>query len=521
MEFINKYTFLSWFKRAVTFAVIVAAILQTIFFYSFPNILGCAIILIAWGLTYKFVMHPLNFEKYTFSTIIIFGFCFTQFCLPIIFTLTEGKPLIYNLDYPTSVFTHSLLALLVLILSYTFYKNHVHFIRSGLQNILRKLSLFDVPSGKQFWIIGLLGIASIVIKRLVFGDANVQTDNSELLKFIDGLEPFSYLPLLLLFPSVVSESNKIRDYKVSRILIIVYILIFIVLGVMSNSRGMFMRGVVTIGLIYFLGLLVGKLDYKVFTPKNVIVASIGLWMLTGPLGDLGTAMVAVRGIRGEIPPAVLMDETVKTYKDKDALRRYKEIMSYNSVDWDENYFDNIFLARFCNLKFSDASLEQAFRMRNPDNQMQEVVFKKYLSVLPQPFLKAIDIPIEKKFYTGASFGDFLFMRNTGIGYGHFRLGNFLGVGLASFGWWYLGILFLGATLLYNFADSFVLAEGSGKYLYSVVGLLSILVFFSFFGIGTHSESVTYVFHYITREWIQTIFLYVLLFWIARKVSIIL
>lgn len=521
MKPFNNFVFLSWFKRTVTFAVICAGILQAIFFYSFPNIIGSLIILLAWGLTYKYIMQPQNFLQYTFSTFIIFGYCFTQFCLPIIFTLIEGKPLIFNLDYPISVFIHSFLALIVLIGAFTFYKNHINFIRSGLQNLLQRLRLFEVPSGKQFWLIGLLGLSSIAVKKMVFEDINSQNENLELFKFLQGLEPFSYLPFLLLFPAVVSTSDKLKKYKVSYIFIFAYLVVLIILGLMSNSRGMFMGGLVTIGLIYFLGLLIERIDFRIFTPKKVIIVSIGIWMLTGPLVDLGTAMVAVRGIRGEIPPTVLVEETLKTYKNKDALRRYKEIALYNAVEWDENYFDNIFLARFCNLKFSDASLEQAFRMRNPDNQMQEVVFKKYLSVLPKPLLEAVDIPLEKQFYTGASFGDFLFMRNSGVGYGHFRLGNFLGVGLASFGWWYLGILFLGSTLLFNFVDSFVIAEGSKRSLFSVVGLLSILVFFSFFGIGTHSESVTYIFHYLTREWIQTIILYMLLFWIARKVSKIL
>ncbi len=505
----------------MSFAVALAVISQNIFFFSFANSMGSILVLFAWVLTYRIVMQLKNFLHYTFSSFIVFGFYFTQFCLPLIFTLLEGKPLIFNLDYPISVFIHSFLAFLALLFSFMMYKNHINYIRNVLTNFLKKIRIYEIPTTKQFWVMGMIGMLSIVVERVVFGGFGEGKAEHVYLKLFAGMDQFAYLPLLLLFPDVFSAKENVKNFKSSRFPIFIYTAVLIMLGIMANSRGLFMQGVTTVGLIYFLGLIIGKTDYRIFTPKKIFLVSLSFWLITGPLADLGTAMVVVRGVRGDVPPKVLLEETIRAYKDKEALRKYKKLADSRVRNWDEEYFDNIFLTRFSNLKYSDASLQLAFHLPNPDSQMQDVVFGKYLSILPQPFLNVLKFNLDKNYYSKASFGDFLFMRKTGMGYGGFRTGNFMGLGLASFGWWYLGILFAGAIILYNFVDSLVLKTGNTTSQISIVGFLSILFCFTYFGVSTSSESVTTIFNYITRGWFQTVLLYVVLFWIARKISKIL
>lgn len=516
----NNQIFLSVFKKWVSVIVFFAVILQIIFFFTTANIVGSFIVLLTWCLVNNIVLKAYNIRKYTFSCFILLGFYFTQFGLPVIFTLLEGKALIFNLNYPVSVFIHSFLAFLVLLSAFNLYKNHINFIRKSLTTLLQKWKIYEIPTKGQFWIIGILGLASIVLQKVIFGGFGEAKHTSEFLSFLTGIQPYSYLPLLLMFPAVFSNRENYQKLKVPPVLIIAYIAILVVLGIMANSRGLFMQGITIVGLVYFLGLIAGRLDFQILKARNVLIVFAGIWLITGPLSDLGTAMVSVRGIRGDIPPKLLMEETFHTYQDKEALRVYRKLADNNVQDWDERYFDNIFLSRFSNLKFSDASLHQAFQINNPDGQMQEIVYDKYLSVFPQPLLNLLDVPLNKNFYTNASFGDFLYMRNSGTGYGGHRTGNFLGMGLASFGWWYLGILFIGAVLLFNFIDSFVLYK-NGSYQLSVIGLLSILFCFTYFGISTPSESVTSVFHYITRGWIETVLLYILLLWIAKRLSAVL
>lgn len=513
-----NFIFLERFKKGMSLAIALAVLCQNIFFFSTANVIGSFLVVLAWVLTFKIIMQPNNFIHYTLSSFVVFGFYFTQFCLPVIFTLLEGKPLIYNLDFPISVFIHSFLAFLVLLFSFLLYRNHINSIRNVLTNFLLKLKIFKIPTSRQFWLMGLIGIFAIVVERVVFGRYGEGNAEHVYLKLFAGMEQFAYLPLLLIFPAVFSDHNDLEKFNYSRILIIIYTTVLIILGVMANSRGLFMRGVTTVGLIYFIGLVLGKINYKIFSPKKIVLVSIGLWLLTGPFADLGTAMVIVRGVRGDVTPKVLLEETLRTYQDKEVLRKYKDLADSRVRDWDERYFDNIFLTRFSNLKYSDASLQLAFHMPNPDGQMQDIIFGKYLSTLPQPLLNALELNVDKPWYSKASFGDFLFMRKTGAGYGGFRVGNFMGMGLASFGWWYLGVMFVGAIILYNFIDSFVLRKNVNSAQISIVGFLSILFCFTYFGNSTSSESISTIFHYITRGWFQTVFLYFVLFWIARKAS---
>ena len=519
-EYETRFVFLSKLKKGIYFSVISAVALQIIFFSSVPNAFGSCSILLSWVFTHDIIMKPENFLKYTFSSFIVFGFYVTQFYIPLVFTLLEGKPLVYNLKYPISVFLHSILAYGCLLIAFTLYKRQLNFPRKVLTVFLNKFEFFKVPTRSQIWIMGGLGALSLVASRIFF--AGARTTGTEVLKFIVGLEPFSYLPFLLLFPSILADGGRKNNLKVSTTIIVVYILFLIVLGTMANTRGLFMRGITIIGLLFFLALVIGKINHRIIKLRNIVIASVGFWILTGPLSDLGTSMVMVRNLRTDISPKELLVETLEIYEDKDAVRQYKQSARTKVRDWDETYFDNIFLTRFSNLKYSDASLEQAFRMSNPDEEMQDVVYMKYLSVLPQPLLDIMGISLNKSYYGEASFGDFLYLRASGTGYGSFRTGNFMGMGLASFGWFYLVVLLMGAVLLFNFVDSLVLKEYRGiAGRYSVAGLLSVLLCFTYFGVSTPSESITTIFHYITRGWIQTIILYALLFGIARKLSRIL
>lgn len=516
----DNHIFLSIFKRWMSFTLFLAVILQNIFFFTSATLISSFFVLLSWCLLHNIVLKAYNIRKYTLSSFLLLGFYFTQFGLPVIFTLLEGKALIFNLNYPVSVSIHSFSAFLVLLMAFILYKNYLNFIRKSLTSFLKLFNFYEMPTKVQFWLIGIMGLLSIVVQKVIFGGFGEDKPTSELLSFLTGIQNYSYLPLILLFPAVFSDSANYEKLKVSPPLVITYIAVLVILGMMTNSRGLFMQGLTIVGLVYFLGLLLGRLDFRIMKARNVLIAFAGLWLLTGPLSDLGIAMVSVRAIRGDIPPTTLFEETFRTYQDKEVLKIYGKLADGEVQDWDESYFDNIFLSRFSNLKFSDASLQQAFRINNPDDQMQEVVYRKYLSVFPQPILNLIDVQVNKIFYTNASFGDFLYMRNSGTGYGGHRTGNFLGMGLASFGLWYLGVLFFGAILLFNFIDSFVLFEKRSNHL-SVIGLLSVLFCFTYFGISSQSESVTNIFHYITRGWIETVLLYILLLWLAKRFSAIL
>jgi len=499
----------------MSIAIIIAVLIQNIFFPSFANFIGTTFASIVWMLTYHIILQPLNFRRYTFSTLILLGFALTQFCLPVIFILTEFKPLIYNLKFPITVFIHAFLSFLVLLISFSLYKKWWQCIKNLLRKLLSYTPIYATPVSRQLWIMGGFGLIAIFINRVFFNAYSELTSKSELSSFIAGFETYAYLPLLIPLYKIYSKQKRVY----STVSIFIYGFVLIIFGVMANTRGMFMQGLLMVGLVYFLGLMTGRFNYKIFKPKIIVLVAIVGWVITGPLSDLGTAMVVVRGLRSDISTTRLLDETIKTYNDKKALASYKKMAQISVSEWDENYFDNIFLARFCNLKFNDASIEQAYKLKKwPDIRMRKAVSDKLWATFPTPVLKFFDVAIDKESVGKGSFGDFLYNINSKNGVGGFRTGNFVGVGLASFGWWYLLVLFIGSILLFNFADTFVYIDKRRYYTPSILGLMSIGFFFTYFGVSTASESVTTIFTYILRGWIQLVLLYIIVYFFSKKIN---
>ncbi len=522
----SSNTFLLLFKQWMRIVLLSASLLQIIFFWSLENIFATACVLLAWRLTEKFTLRAFNLNRYSLSTLIILGYTLTQFCLPLVFTLIEGKPLVYNLNFPYQVFIHSVLALLVLLLVhtlYTYWQNKGSFLRYKMQKILGKTLFFQSPTNSEIWIIGFIGLAGMVGNY--FADNHYggieDSDRGGTAKLIQGLIPFAYAPFFLLLKKLYNPVVKTSQLPVTQI--VIYTLILIIIGIGGNSRGLFMIGVTSAAIAYFLGLLMGKFDYNIINIRNVVVASIGLWLITGPLSDLGTAMVVVRGQRSDVSSFELISKTFNVYEDKSVLDIYKRAAMSAVSEWDEHYFDNIFLARFCNLKFNDSNLKNAIKIGHVDTPMQEYSIDKFWSILPQPILNLLQIKIDKNKILSSSFGDYLFMRGGGTNaLGSFRTGHFAGTSMAAFGWWYLLLLAIAMFPVFFLMDLFVLYSkkslNKGSYI-SFAGLLSITSIFTFLSISITSQSVISIYTFLVRGWIQLAVLYWFVFFLARKISI--
>ncbi|HEV7381746.1 MAG TPA: hypothetical protein VGN64_18245, partial [Dyadobacter sp.] len=113
IQFRRQLFFLKYFKKWSWTLLIIACLIQCAVFWSVENTFGVLCCIFAWKLATTLIINPYNLNRYTLSTFVIIGFCLTQYILPVIFILLEGKPLVYNLNFPVQVFIHSILALLV------------------------------------------------------------------------------------------------------------------------------------------------------------------------------------------------------------------------------------------------------------------------------------------------------------------------------------------------------------------------------------------------------------------------
>lgn len=519
----NTDGFLGLFVKWSWYSILIAAMLQCAFFSSIANIFAVACVLLSWHLTTSFVLTRSSLSRFTLSSFLIIGFSITQFYLPILFTLLEGKPLVYNLDVPYDVFIHSLCSLMVLLLchqAYVYIQNRKPASKLKFQRALSRIHLYTQPTDRQIWTMGFVGLASMFfIFFIVRGDSDQESGGINAV--IQGFVPFAYAPYFIPLSNMFGSKRADRKRIVYEL--ILYTVLLFIVSIGRNSRGAFMMGFTSIGLGYFLGLLMGKFSYRIVTPRNLALGLFAFYIITGPLADLGTAMVVVRGQRGDVSSQQLIELTLAAYQDKEALRDYKNKASQSalSTDWDEHYFDNIYLARFCNLKFNDLCLRHAQQLGTANPLMRTYSIQRFLIVFPQPLLDFVGLEINKAKIIPYSSADYLLaLSNQSYLIGGLRVGQFSGIGMASFGWWYLLILAMAIIPVYYLLDLFVRTVTGNtpsriRTYVSLAGLLSITSIFMFLSLSSISTNVMNIFTYIIRGWIQMVILYWLISTSAR------
>jgi hypothetical protein len=379
---------------------------------------------------------------------------------------------------------------------------------------LKKIGFYKVPNDYQIWAMGIIGLLSLLFTFLTGG--NISNDVSSGARFIEGFMPFAYVPYYLLLKPIYT--NHIDAKKKSYItLFVVYSIVILLLAFMSNHRATFMKVIMGLGFVYFLGLLLSKFTYKLFTTKNVITFSFVIYILSGPLVDFGTAMLVVRGQKHNVTAKKLMVLTLDAYSDEKALLAKRRILDGVAVDnprWDEHYLNNIFLARLCNLKAADINLYHAERIKNK-TKMREFFTDQLLALLPRPILIGLNINIDKDFVTKASYGDYLYYLSTGDSYGleSKRQSQLNGAGVASFGYWYLPILVLVMFPLFGILDIFTFISNNKAYITipALTIMPMILTFFNFEGISTFMN-------FTIRGWIQLIALYLIILKITSLIK---
>ncbi|RYE14037.1 MAG: hypothetical protein EOP34_07455 [Rickettsiales bacterium] len=351
-------------------------------------------------------------------------------------------------------------------------------------------------------------------------ESNREVTGSIIDKSVHGFIPFSYAPYFIPFKKLFSKRNE--NTKGSGIMIVGYTILLFIISIAQNNRTSFMLGFTSIGFTYGLGLLIGSFRPYLFSFKNIMFILIGFWLITGPIADLGTAMVIVRGDRNDIKASELIMRTLEKFQDKRAIERRRNEDRIQQEEWDERYLNNIIIARFANLKFNDISLIQELKIGDKNIDMYNYSINYIWGALPDPFLKFLNINVNKEFIYSISFGDYLYYlansdSEVSVGY---RLGHFSGTGMAAFGWWYLLILGVGIIPIFLLFDLFVIKAKikawNGQVIvsdlkFSLCGLLSLTSIFLFLP----SESVVAVIIFLIRGWLQLVILYLVVFYFTN------
>ena len=523
----NDTGFLRIAVRLSWVALILAIIYQCIFFPEIENIVAMVAVVFAWIIATRMLLRIKALETHLISTFILLGFVASQFYFPLMFTTMENKPLIYNLELPEEVFLHSTLCLVVLLVAHLFYKFLMKSTPDRPVSILAKAGFFDPPSHLQLWLMGMMGMAAAFYAHFANPDIGQGATGDPADKFLQALAYFMYSPFFI--PLGKLYGNPTKPGRIFTPMIVFYAVLLFGISVAQNSRGTFIFGLTTPAFAYALGLLLGVYKTRILTLRNVLVAGLIVWVLTGPFADLGTAMLIVREHRKDVSPGELVNLTIQMLDDKQAIeaKQKDEIAEPLDFDWDERYLNNIFLARFANIKFNDGSLITYSKVGPYDPDMLEFTIDQLLASLPNPVLQTFNLDVDKETLHSLSFGDYLYVLSGGYGTPTgWRVGHIAGTGMATLGWWYLAFLGVVMIPVFYLNDKFFRPRIPGpsessrapedRYIFSFCGVLMLTSFFQ----TLLTESVFLYITYLVRGWIQTVLLYFVMFHLSRLLALL-
>lgn len=444
-------------------------------FFSFIDGIGALLFSLSWYILSISVFQYKNIIKHTVPFFILFSYAICFFFLPLVCTILEFKPLTYNFKNPLETLVHQFIFLMTLTLSFIVMTKLG---KNKIRLFLLKNTFFFTPlTEKKVWFLGLIGLLSYTFS--IFAP-----ETSLMGKVTDGLRYFAVAPTLLLFPSLYTGNQNKRPDKKTIKLVLVYALIYIFLGMARNSRLAMLFLFIDTTLIFFVYLLINNVPIKsLIKTKNLIGILLGLYILSGPLSDIGIAMIKVRSARNETDPITLLKNTWNFYQDPD-FNNYKKIFYFkdnniNNDAWSEDYIDQVFLNRLCNLRVSDATLYYANLLGYNNQNMRKSFSDQLIANLPGGLISS-----SFKKSTQYSAGDKLYALATDNpnAIGGYRVAGYTGLGLATFGYSFYIISFIFYIVSFYLLDAFGFYYRN-KFVMSIFALLHIENWFYFLNNG--------------------------------------
>lgn len=500
-------------------------LLQSLIWLDTDNLLAAALTLAGGIIGVSSFAQKYLLTLYPISTTMLVGFTTYYFLLPPIATFVEWKPLTNNLVHPVLVSVHALVCLLALLVAHRIYRSF--FIFQGMRHaiaerVYRPLGFFNPPSNLHLLAMGSIGMLAMS-QQIFIGGGSQQELLGAGNKFLQALYPLTYVPYAILVRPVMGDTRRLNRQWI--FILATYTVLLVLISMGRNSRSAFAMGMVSILMVYGYGLAIQLFSDRILRARNVLLAAVGLLLIGGPVADFATSMVIVRGQRSSIAPMQLVEETITTFQDKEAIRAYRLSKEERSVQWDERYVDNLFISRLSNLKYSDNSIDLAMSLNADKNTyLWDFEWQRTLSVYPRPVLEFLGIDVDKDMVTSASGGDLMLYVATGSIYalGGFRTGSMFGSGYAMFGWFYPIVLALLSIVLFMLADAQTSRNPSssssvkGESWMPVLSPMAIAKFFTWFfyltSAATGVESLSEITQFILRGWLQVLVIYAFSYW---------
>ncbi|WP_282116706.1 hypothetical protein [Cellulophaga baltica] len=490
-------------KKGLIILLALGVVAEMVFFPSLTNLYGCIMAVISLTV-FLYFFKTKYVQQYPFAFCMYLSMFLYRF-LPLIATLSEGKPITYGFERPYETFIYEIT--LFLISSLSFYlackldvkKNN------ALQTALFKFKFFEITPA-ILWGMGIIGI---VVRIYNFSAGEVEYGDVGG-KFLDGLTYLMFAPICLFFPTFLnikfSHKKALWTYT---------ILIFLI-NIASNKRTLIITPFGIFAILSFLYLVINKKKISdIIPPVKLVLGGLILFVGLNFLSNLSLAMLYTRetmmydqDTRNNANKLDAFTETIETVQNEQLMTRLKAIKSKvinkqtkYTQGWTEYYVDNFMLSRYANLRITDETLYYAEKKGYANRQMFELFKKNIIVLLPTPVLNYFGVFIDKSEFE-FSRGDFLY----GSGFGGYRVTSHVGDGLATFGYWYFLLQFIIFILIFKALSCFTY--------YSQVGIeyapFALMNVFTFLGLFRNAQGISGDFGYLIRGYTQGIITYLII-----------
>jgi len=450
-------------------------------------------------------------ETHPLSTFTLLGFCFTSQLGALLCQTALWTPVSGSLYDPLHTF--GILAVcqgigLAVHCVYRFFSvPPPHGLRL-LRGLLSWTGLYRVPPSTTLWFMGCVGL-------FTFFFAHFQ---NVLGKIASGFSFLVWAPFLI--PFYLREvGESYCNAALNKGLLIAYSGAAVVLGLALNTRAVMFQGAATIGLLY---LLAGMRSSTPLTGRSTLrfglVAAV-LLAVSVPASDLATAMVIARQGRARASASEMITTTffVMSKPSLIAAARSHGLAASRFGAYDEHYIDNPLLNRLVGTKYYDNAFHFAASLTSEDAKarLRAVSIKLAWVGLPAPLLAKLGISVSKEEFT-YSMGDYMAYLSRGLPLGGHTIGSMFAQGMVLFGPFSPFVYAAICLVLFWFIDLLTVRPAVGK---TSVGTLGMLQIWTFFIAGISYEGLHVAWYFVTRNFWQTLSIYVLVFGLARLMMV--
>jgi hypothetical protein len=505
----------AWTRSAIIGLACLGLLFQALIDPSPTNLATALIAGLSSVLTALYVFRSRVMSVKPISSLIVFGLNFTLLLGPLIFQTLDWRAIAFNLDAPVTSVTMAAFASLLACLTHTIYRAFPLFgqaSRALAGSVHTALFVFRAPTNGQLWLMGLIGLIATSTGNTFEARSAIEFGNIGG-KFLQAFQVFVVAPAFIPIASYLFREGNVR--RVHWIPLAFYFGLVVLISFSQNSRAAFAFFLLALFLSLAIAFWTGKLSLD---RRTIIVALAALFVglpALNFLSDLSTAMLVNRSARYEVSASTLVQETLETVGDKDALENYRTQNSIIDNRYNEIYIRNDFFQRLTVLKFLDLNVRHTRDVT--DSQRDYARYKagqRLLALLPTPVLSLFGLDVDKRnlLHSGGDVYRFLAARGSLGGY---VTGSTLADGLVILGPLFWPFLMLMSLVSFIIHDAFCRrALGLGLFVSPVILFQLDRLFIS----GLNGDDLAVVIAGLLRTYPQNLLIYAGLFMITALVT---